>query len=161
MSLSVSHTPIENYNREYGYEKIRRAVFDTIDVKDRIVNPDIIVEKGFTRGQAQMEGSRCFDCGVNTIFDGNKCILCGGCVDVCPELCLKLVPVTELDGNKDFDELTNFIKDQKETEELTAIIKDEEMCIRCSLCAIRCPVDAITMERFTFNACTSCGGGTK
>jgi NAD-dependent dihydropyrimidine dehydrogenase PreA subunit len=30
----------------------------------------------------------------------------------------------------------------------SAIIKDEERCIRCALCANRCPVDAITMERF-------------
>lgn len=159
--ISVNHTPIENYNREHGYEKIRRAVFDTVDVKDRIVELDIVVEKGLTPGQAQIEGSRCFDCGVNTIFDGNKCILCGGCVDVCPELCLKLVSVSDLEGNKDFNELTNFVKDQKETEELTAIIKDEELCIRCSLCAIRCPVDAITMERFTFNAGANCAGGIK
>jgi NAD-dependent dihydropyrimidine dehydrogenase PreA subunit len=33
---------------------------------------------------------------------------------------------------------------------LSAIVKDEEKCIRCALCAERCPVDAITMERFTF-----------
>lgn len=158
---NVAHTPIEDYNREHGYEKLRRSVFDTVSVQDRIVDHDIVVEKGFTCGQAQVEGSRCFDCGVNTIFDGNKCILCGGCVDVCPELCLKLVPVSELEGDKSFDELTNYVKEQKETEDLTAIIKDEEKCIRCSLCAIRCPVDAITMERFTFNTCTSCGEGTK
>ena len=30
----------------------------------------------------------------------------------------------------------------------SAIIKDEDRCIRCGLCAERCPVDAITMERF-------------
>jgi NAD-dependent dihydropyrimidine dehydrogenase PreA subunit len=27
-----------------------------------------------------------------------------------------------------------------------AIIKDEEKCIRCALCAQRCPTHAITME---------------
>ncbi len=151
--LTVTHTPIKNYNREHGYEKIRRAVFESVDVKDRITEHDVVVEKGFSCGQAQIEGSRCFDCSVNTIFDGNKCILCGGCVDVCPELCLKLVPVSDLAGDKNFDELTDFVKEQKEADELTAIIKDEEKCIRCSLCAIRCPVDAITMEKFTFKEC--------
>ena len=32
----------------------------------------------------------------------------------------------------------------------SAIIKDEDRCIRCGLCAERCPVDAVTMERFSF-----------
>ncbi len=154
----VHHTPIEDYGREEGYEKIRRQVMKTVDVKDRIFDHDIIVEKGFTCGQAQIEGSRCLDCGVNTIFDGSKCILCGGCVDVCPEPCLKLVPVSKLQGDKTFSELVDVMKERKQTDELTAIIKDEEKCIRCALCAIRCPVDAITMERFTFKpACRQAG----
>ncbi len=134
------HLPIENYSREMGYEKIRRHVFETVDVKDRISDPHVIVEKGYTPGQAKVEGSRCLDCAVNTIFDGSKCILCGGCADVCPELCLKLVPVSQLEGNNPFAD-----------GELTAIIMDTTKCIRCALCAIRCPVGAITMERFTFN----------
>ncbi len=145
------HLPIENYSREMGYEKIRRHVFQTVDVKDRISDPLVIVEKGYTPGQAKVEGSRCLDCAVNTIFDGSKCILCGGCADVCPELCLKLVPVSQLEGNKPFSDLVDVMKGRKQTEELTAIIMDTEKCIRCALCVIRCPVDAITMERFTFN----------
>jgi ferredoxin len=35
--------------------------------------------------------------------------------------------------------------------ELSAIVKDEDRCIRCGLCAERCPVEAITMERVTFS----------
>jgi len=34
--------------------------------------------------------------------------------------------------------------------DLSAIIKDEERCIRCGLCAQRCPTTAITMEQFNF-----------
>jgi len=29
------------------------------------------------------------------------------------------------------------------------MVKDDTQCIRCGLCAIRCPTDAMTMERFT------------
>jgi NAD-dependent dihydropyrimidine dehydrogenase PreA subunit len=43
--------------------------------------------------------------------------------------------------------------------DVSAIIKDEQKCIRCALCAERCPVGAITMERFRFTgewvACAS------
>ena len=34
--------------------------------------------------------------------------------------------------------------------EMSAIVKDEDKCIRCALCAERCPVGAITMERYRF-----------
>ncbi len=147
------HHPIEEYGREMGYERLKRQALESVPAEQRIYKTDILIEKGFSCSQAKVESSRCLDCGVNTIFDGNRCILCGACADICPELCLKLVPASELDGNKDFDELTNIIKGQKRTDELTAIIKDEERCIRCALCAIRCPADAITMEQFTFKEC--------
>jgi formate dehydrogenase (NADP+) beta subunit len=147
------HIPIEEYGREMGYEQLKRQALAAAPVEERISDTHTLVEKGFSCDQAKTESSRCLDCGVNTIFDGNRCILCGACADICPELCLKLVPVSELDGNKDFSELTHIVKEQKQTDVLSAIIKDEEKCIRCALCAIRCPADAITMERFTFREC--------
>src|ERR1035438_9332829 len=45
----------------------------------------------FGEAQGRAEGLRCLKCQVNTIFDGSKCILCAGCVDICPENCLRLV----------------------------------------------------------------------
>lgn len=147
------HSPIEQYGREMGYEKLKRQALATVPIEQRITDTHVLVEQGFSCSQARIEGSRCLDCGVNTVFDGNRCILCGACADVCPELCLKLVPLSELLGSKDFDELTNIVKEQKRTNELSAIIKDEERCIRCALCALRCPADAITMERYSFKEC--------
>lgn len=144
------HIPIEGYGREMGYEKLKRQALEVAPVGQRISSLHALVERGFTCQQAHVEASRCLDCGVNTVFDGNLCILCGGCVDVCPELCLKLVPASELTGDQDFEDLTHIVREQKRTDELTAIIKDDEKCIRCALCAIRCPTDAITMERYTF-----------
>jgi NAD-dependent dihydropyrimidine dehydrogenase PreA subunit len=35
-------------------------------------------------------------------------------------------------------------------DEGTAMLKDEMRCIRCGLCAKRCPTDAITMEALSF-----------
>ena len=98
-----------------------------------------------------MEGSRCLDCGVNTIFDSDKCILCGGCADVCPELCLELVSFDRLQGDDPLEQLVESRLDDTPGSDYSAIIKDETKCIRCALCAQRCPVDAITMERFRFD----------
>jgi NAD-dependent dihydropyrimidine dehydrogenase PreA subunit len=33
---------------------------------------------------------------------------------------------------------------------LSVMLKDEVKCIRCGLCAIRCPTDAMTMELFFY-----------
>jgi formate dehydrogenase (NADP+) beta subunit len=32
------------------------------------------------------------------------------------------------------------------------MIKDENICIRCGLCAMRCPVGCITMEEYAVTA---------
>ena len=84
---------------------------------------------------------------MNTIFDSHKCILCGGCADVCPELCLELVSLERMDGGALLEQtLAEHVTDGDLTG-FSAIIKDETRCIRCGLCAERCPVGAITMER--------------
>ena len=56
------------------------------------------VEIGYDEASAMREARRCLRCWINTVFEGNEpdgsqCILCGGCVDVCPENCLQLVPL--------------------------------------------------------------------
>ena len=60
------------------------------------------VEVGYDEQEAMAEAQRCLHCWINTIFegseqDGTHCVLCGGCVDVCPENCLELVPLDRID----------------------------------------------------------------
>ena len=45
------------------------------------------------------QATRCLKCHISPVFDGDKCILCGGCADVCPETCLRLVDVADLRGD--------------------------------------------------------------
>ena len=78
-----------------------------------------------------------------------RSILCGGCVDVCPTVCLKLVSLDRLAPSPELDTAVRSLLGQAAAES-SAIIKDEDRCIRCGLCAERCPTTAITMERFLF-----------
>ena len=144
-----AHRVIAGYRREADYEKIPRLEMASLPVSERRSSFSKPVELPLDEAEARREASRCLDCGVNTVFDGDKCILCGGCVDVCPTVCLKLVSWNQIAGDG-LDRLAEHHRQEDGSARLSAIIKDEERCIRCSLCAERCPTDAITMERYLF-----------
>lgn len=106
------------------------------------------VEIGYDEVTAREQGGRCLICTINPIFDGELCILCNGCVDVCPTDCLKLVLLSELDGG---ETVAALIERQTETWEAgCAMLLDPTHCIRCGLCADRCPTEAVKMETFHF-----------
>jgi NADPH-dependent glutamate synthase beta subunit-like oxidoreductase len=146
-----AHIPLERYRREGDYEGIRRVEPSTHPAERRLSDPQTVVERVYDVEAARREASRCLDCGVTPVFDGMRCVLCGGCADVCPTACLKLVPLTALASNADLDAAVGHaLGDGADRAASSAILKDEDRCIRCALCAMRCPVDAITMERVQF-----------
>ncbi len=147
----------KKYKRDWGYEKTKRVPIPTLPIDRRIGVAQ--VELGYTEDQAVEEASRCLHCWVNTMFEskgeesGTECILCGGCVDICPENCIDLVALDRLDADESIlaaleNEYDVAIRGQ--TEELvgSVMIKVEDVCIRCGLCAMRCPVGCITMEGY-------------
>jgi formate dehydrogenase beta subunit len=148
-----AHIPIERHRREPGYETIRRLEVPTLSPDERLARPDALVEVGYDEEHARLEASRCLDCGVTPVFDGKRCVLCGGCVDVCPTLCLKIVPLAHLEPSSALDAaIEGTLGINSDRAENCAILKDEDRCIRCAACAMRCPVDAISMERIQFSA---------
>ena len=143
--------PLDRYQRERGYERIRRVELSTVSAEERLRDPTTPVEKCLGADEAIREASRCLDCGVTPVFDGARCILCGGCVDVCPTLCLKIVPLSDLQQTAEVAEfLASQLGESADLENNSAILKDEDRCIRCALCVERCPADAIAMERVRF-----------
>ncbi len=140
------------YRRERGYEALRRVHPPVAPPSERLRDPRALVELCYSEEEARREASRCLDCSVTPVFDGTRCVLCGGCADVCPTQCLKLVSLAELAPSPELAEAISASFGDADLEENSAILKDEDRCIRCAACAMRCPVDAITMERITFRS---------
>lgn len=157
MKRLTTHLSLPRYRRERGYESIRRLPVPTVEPRERLSDGKRVVERGYTRAEAMCEASRCLDCGVTPVFDGSRCVLCGGCVDVCPTGCLKLVGLSEMDLTPELaGAIRGSLGHDVDLESNSAILKDEDRCIRCAACAMRCPVDAITMERVSFTTNWRC-----
>jgi NADPH-dependent glutamate synthase beta subunit-like oxidoreductase len=161
MNMSESHA--EHYDKEVScndvahppdFEKIKRVEVPAAPVQERLKSMFTPVETGFLKEEAEEQGGRCLNCAVNTIFNGDRCILCGGCADICPEYCLRLVSIENIKGDETMTELFKNRYGDEPTGTGSAIIKDEDRCIRCGQCAQKCPADAITMERFIFKEVT-------
>ena len=146
-----AHLTLTGYRREIGFERLRRAEVPVLEAPERLAHPTASVEIGFDAAAARREASRCLDCGVTPVFDGTRCVLCGGCVDVCPTTCLKIVTLENLLPNEALEAaIAAALGPELEPADAAAILKDEDRCIRCALCAMRCPADAIAMERVQF-----------
>ena len=62
--------------------------------------------------------------------------------------CLKLVPVSELSGDEN---VTTVIEAHTARwESASAMLLDPDHCIRCGLCAERCPTEAVKLEAIRF-----------
>jgi ferredoxin len=97
------------------------------------------------------------------------CIGCNGCVDACPRSLIRLIGLGSLaldgDYSQEIADNLDIPIDQlrrmpiEELDQLGGVMtKDETSCIRCALCAGRCPTHAITMQRFEYSTeCVSYG----
>lgn len=112
------------------YDATPRVEIPSVSTDRRVGVPEI--ELGYDEGRARLEAARCLQCFYNIMLDPSLCILCGGCVDICPENCLRVVPAEDLDG-------------MTAAGPSGALILQEDRCIRCALCIERCPTGALFM----------------
>ncbi|HVM91252.1 MAG TPA: FAD-dependent oxidoreductase [Terriglobales bacterium] len=155
-----SHWSPAVYTMAEGWERTPRSNPPVIDATKRAASLEII-EESFPESEARRQGSRCLRCNINTVFDTSMCIACTGCVDVCPMSIIKLVGLSELIKEDKWlvmvatsleigrDDLRQMDKEELDT--LGGVmLKDETTCIRCAMCASRCPTHAILMKKFEF-----------
>jgi formate hydrogenlyase subunit 6/NADH:ubiquinone oxidoreductase subunit I len=72
-------------------------------------------------------------------IDQSECIMCEGCVDICPWKCIHVVTtdaVAEAEGTElpGVDPADSFV-----------FLIDDDVCTRCALCVDRCPTGVVTM----------------
>ncbi len=145
--------PIVNYEMPTKYDNFIRQEPPEKEISNRSQGFDLI-EFNYTEKAAREQGMRCLRCHVNVVFDAEKCILCGLCINICPESILKMVPVTDVTGDADVAALIEAKYGVPQEELLpddgTIMLMDGTKCIRCALCAKICPMDCISMEAFEY-----------
>ena len=154
------------YAMAAGWDRLARKEPPVVGADERSASVEQ-VEINFPDERARTQASRCLRCDVNTVFDTGICIACGGCVDVCPENLLRLVGLGQLPAAGKWQAIASQqlgvpldVLQSAPREELDALgavmLKDEDTCIRCGMCASRCPTHAVTMQRFvSYRECVS------
>ncbi|MBN4066601.1 FAD-dependent oxidoreductase [Simkania negevensis] len=122
-----------------------------------------MVENNYTYEEAHQQANRCLQCHISPVFSGELCIKCNGCIDVCPTNCLKLIRLGQLNMQSDQGKVRkivdNFYGVKSESIDVeglddlgSVMLKDEDLCIRCGLCAEKCPTQAVTMDVMNYSS---------
>ncbi|MDE0139134.1 MAG: 4Fe-4S binding protein [bacterium] len=72
----------------------------------------------------------------------SECILCEGCVDICPWKCIHYLSLDAIDEAYDVDHPSD------SADNLGFFVVDEYECTRCALCIDRCPTNVISLGKF-------------
>ena len=74
-------------------------------------------------------------------IDQSECIMCEGCVDICPWKCIHMVSVDAI------SEAVATEQPGEDPHDHVAFIVDEDICTRCALCVDRCPTGVIILGK--------------
>jgi formate hydrogenlyase subunit 6/NADH:ubiquinone oxidoreductase subunit I len=74
-------------------------------------------------------------------IDQSECIMCEGCVDICPWKCIHLVKTSSI------DEATGTELPGADPKDASVFLIDDDVCTRCALCVDRCPTGVIILGK--------------
>jgi formate hydrogenlyase subunit 6/NADH:ubiquinone oxidoreductase subunit I len=74
-------------------------------------------------------------------IDQSECIMCEGCVDICPWKCIHMVTPTVV------AEATGTERPGTDPTDHVVFLIDDDVCTRCALCVDRCPTGVIIMGK--------------
>jgi ferredoxin len=74
-------------------------------------------------------------------IDQAECILCEGCVDICPWKCIHMLSVSGI------EESVGTEKPGDDPGDHVFFVVDEDVCTRCALCVDRCPTGVIILGK--------------
>ncbi len=74
-------------------------------------------------------------------IDQSECIMCEGCVDICPWKCIHML------STESIAEAPNTSQPGLDPDDHVVFVVDEDVCTRCGLCVDRCPTGVIIMGK--------------
>lgn len=74
-------------------------------------------------------------------IDQSECIMCEGCVDICPWKCIWMVSPDAI------SEAENTERPGVDPSDHVVFLIDDDVCTRCALCVDRCPTGVIILGR--------------
>jgi ferredoxin len=74
-------------------------------------------------------------------IDQSECIMCEGCVDICPWKCIHML------SPESIAEAVNTDQPGVDPDDKVVFLIDEDVCTRCALCVDRCPTGVIILGK--------------
>ena len=151
---NINFVDMPEYGRTSTYVDEEREEREELPVNPA-KDPEFNTTLEYAEAEAKEQAGRCLECHVHPTFEGDICILCGGCVDVCPSYSLSMKSVDQVDGGEDLKMLAEaeFGDMAVAQEQGSVMLFDPLKCIRCGMCAQKCPTGACKMSVNEFEDC--------
>lgn len=133
-----------------NYTSVERQAMPMLPLQERGLLADettLETELGYPKPVGFDEAKRCLQCQLNIFIDGDRCILCNGCVDICPVGVIEMMSLDRIYSVDNDVELAELARGELGPNAVAMVI-DELACIRCGACVEWCPTECLTMEHY-------------